>query len=679
MFRLNLYGVVIFARRISFLSKKNFHIIFLISICAISYQHWFFDISGVLTDGDWDYISSTKAKGFLDLPNPYTLNEFGGFNYGSSFYPIMVIWGLLSFLFDYALIERIVYLWPASILGFFAPYLLCRKNGISKWASVTGALLFGFNTYMVSSRTGHLTLAVAFGLILIGFSYFIGEPNKISKRRDELIASIFLGISAWYEPRAYLIGLLLFFMYTHQSLLAVVPKNKSVKQKSFLFILSVTILLNSFWLLPYLMQSKANSNFIFTRELFGASYQDLAHAVTSVHPYWNGESFVRFQLQKIPLINWMITAVMLYGGLVYRRDPTIRFFLLVFIVGVILAKQQSEPFGILYELLYKYLPGFSLYRESTKFYFLVALAHSIIVARSISLSSSSYFSAPKNSYILASSIFVFISCINIIYSLQVGKIDDLRTPRIIPKSYIYLNEWIEKNTKNERILWLPQKNRWISHLEVHHPFLTYGNSKEIISQELDGVTNITLDQFIQNSRFIEFLEKNEIAYIGMTYSSLDQDSINATKDFGEYFSILNVMENIGLKIAYQNEDSVILALAKVSTPTDHIAFNQLKPYSKNIFILPDLSNYDTGCLLKLPLIFGSKDWKIFAFDPDADKILKSFNLTEHSDGGRSFDSCEVRAKKYSTVFLIFYPIVYSVLGLLLSFGVLIHIIRELYK
>lgn len=55
-----------------------------------------------------------------------------------------------------------------------------------------------------------------------------------------------------------------------------------------------------------------------------------------------------------------------YGGYISRKKfnniKGFYFFLTIGLIGLFLGKRNNAPFGFIYEFLYKYLPGFNMYR-----------------------------------------------------------------------------------------------------------------------------------------------------------------------------------------------------------------------------------------------------------------------------------------------------------------------------
>lgn len=57
-----------------------------------------------------------------------------------------------------------------------------------------------------------------------------------------------------------------------------------------------------------------------------------------------------------------------------------QFFALLALLGVFLSKQVAPPGGVIYKILFEYFPGFSAFREASKFFVLIAMSYSVMIA-----------------------------------------------------------------------------------------------------------------------------------------------------------------------------------------------------------------------------------------------------------------------------------------------------------
>jgi hypothetical protein len=151
---------------------------------------------------------------------------------------------------------------------------------------------------------------------------------------------------------------------------------------SFLVFLSIIIvfLLNAYWLLAFGKTGTLTVNSFFSRELFGNEFLNINYAFTLFHPFWTGKRTTEFIIQPIPFTFWLIPLVAFIGLFLQRKKKNILFFGMVALVGIFLTKQVGQPFPNLYPWLYTHFPGFNAFREASKFFFIVALGYSVLIA-----------------------------------------------------------------------------------------------------------------------------------------------------------------------------------------------------------------------------------------------------------------------------------------------------------
>lgn len=56
-----------------------------------------------------------------------------------------------------------------------------------------------------------------------------------------------------------------------------------------------------------------------------------------------------------------------------------QFFAVLALLGIFLSKQVAPPGGFVYKLLFDHFPGFSAFREASKFYVLIAMSYSVMI------------------------------------------------------------------------------------------------------------------------------------------------------------------------------------------------------------------------------------------------------------------------------------------------------------
>ena len=136
--------------------------------------------------------------------------------------------------------------------------------------------------------------------------------------------------------------------------------------------------LNVFWILPFGAAGVVGlENAGMGRDLFGNDAFELDDAMYLSHPFWTGYGVKWFSDQATPWWLSILGVLAWVGFWVGRRNRPVVFFAIISVLGILLGKQVSEPWGNLYYFLYDHVPGFSAFREASKFYILVILGYAV--------------------------------------------------------------------------------------------------------------------------------------------------------------------------------------------------------------------------------------------------------------------------------------------------------------
>jgi hypothetical protein len=451
--------------------KTKFYLLMICIISLIVYWVWFFTM-GIMTYGDWGFFFNETQKSLISLPYIWLANRsFGDLNISVSFYPVVFLLGILSNVFSYAVSERILYFYPSILVGFIGSFFLIKKIIYTNLAAFIGSIVYTFNIYFLIVRAGHLTLANSFAvapLILLLFMLLLEERKYFYA----VLAGLASFISSYYEFRAFYIiawVLLLYFFYY------IFLQKKEKHLKSLLAVGSLaiipfvlTILLNTYWLLPFLKSSSLFTNDVFNRSLFGNEFFNMLYAITLFHPFWTGKGASSFILQPIPAYYWLIPFIAFLGLYLERKRKYVSFFGLIALLGILLTKQEGFPFNGLYPWLYKYFPGFNAYREASKFYFLIAIGYSVLIAGFIDWLWKKRLTNKLQillKYLLTASI-VFIFLWNT-RPLVTRDVKALFVARNVPEDYILVKNFILQQPGYFRTLWIPDSSRWSIYSNTH--------------------------------------------------------------------------------------------------------------------------------------------------------------------------------------------------------------------
>jgi hypothetical protein len=426
--------------------------------------HWvWLKGSTILSYSDWGYTYRQTYLEFIRPPTLWQTNGLGSINIVDiSRYPIELLSGILALSASAEVIEHLVIFYPLMLLMILGSFFMVYRITKSPFAAVVGSLVYSFNTYFLIGV--NLILLVAYALFPF---IFILYHQALKEKRIGLAMAT--GLVAWlasaYEFRAFYImaGLLFsYFLY----FLAVYQKDKSNTAIKHIVILGLlpfflVALLNSYWLLPLIKLHSLTTNDLFSRELFGNAYMSLPRAMTLFHPFWTGHTPANFVIQPLPWRFWIIPIAAFFGLWLNRKNRFILFFGLVSIVGILLTKQVDHPFVQLYPWLYDHWPGFNAYREASKFYFLIALGYSVLIASLIAwleIVISDYTWGKVAVVIIGVSIStLFLWNTKPLITQDFGT---LFIPRHIPASYPALTHLLVNEKEFSRTLWVPRDSRW---------------------------------------------------------------------------------------------------------------------------------------------------------------------------------------------------------------------------
>ncbi|HKU18913.1 MAG TPA: hypothetical protein VJP80_06605 [Candidatus Saccharimonadales bacterium] len=455
-------------------------VIWLGVISVVTHAHWLFD-PRVFTSGDWWFISLQKYRDFVSFSPIWVTDGFGGTSATPGFYLIRFFEGVLTLAgSSFAFNEKLFFFVPITFVGTFGTYLFLRQY-FKEWLSFVGAIVFAFNTAMLFNYAGALTIAVADALTPITLYCF--RRLLVSPRNPRLLwASAFLfAIMSAYEVRIALLVLAMAGGLVLYNTLMTGRKWEYLRERLWplaKFGLVLTAL-QAFWLLPYIVGSRAGVTFsnLLGQSLF-VSFSNVQNALTLYHPFWTGARPATFVVQQIPLYAWLIPLAA-FGGLLFRRQRVhkeVGYWALLGVVGLFLVKQVNQPLVEAYPWLFAHIPGFAAFREASKFYLLIALSYAVLIPYTLAgckqwLERHVHWRPVRVPtslvlYIALSVGVVLLFAVNML-PLLTGSLRTLYIPRQMPNDYATLNTFVGKQTGYFRLLWMPTVPRWAAQTSVH--------------------------------------------------------------------------------------------------------------------------------------------------------------------------------------------------------------------
>lgn len=681
--------------------KKYKYLIIILGVSLLVCYRW---ISfSIFAYSDWYFFFSDNIKELLKPSvwiNPS--NSFGSISITLWKTPIYLIQGIFGALGSNSNVpEKFLVFWPIIIFGGIFSFLLIKKIIVSKIGSVIGSFIFSYNTYFLSINSqGHEYLTIAFIYTVFAFWLFIKtlEEKKIFLA---VCTGMLLFIIGSYDLRALYITFILMFAY-FLFFLFFLNKSSSFKKeiKTGLYVLLsvfIFLLLSMYWLLPYFKSGVIANNPILNRELFGNSYWTIMRSITLFYPFWNGGFPEWFVVHPIPIYFWIIP-IFAFLGLIFNKNKKTIFFGFIALVGILLAKQVGEPFPRLYEWLYGNFPGFNMFREASKFYFLIILGYSVLIGSFIAFICK-YFNKNRLLIILKYCLIILIIIISLWNTIPVitGEIDSLYISRQIPEDYIVLKDFILTQPEYFRTFWTPTVSRWGFDSNNHpyissagivqsnwpefadpdiydkpstHKLFNIASIKYVIVPIMDTKNNDDFFVYYGNDReyFINKLDKVE--YLKRVDIGQEKLAVYENKSYKPHIYVTHEQETISKDIQFEyidfnpvNQSTYTISFTNIK---EKIYLNFSETYDlnwklmlggfnllnviNNYLVLPDSSHYENDASLNTFLI-------------DPEYIRSNYpkeSYTENIDGSIDIEMT-----------LIFKSQIYLYLGLIISASILL--------
>lgn len=563
------------------IKRFNPYLLVVVLINSLIYHRWL--SFSVFTYSDWAF---HFKEAMVDRLIPTVWNTTWNYDFGQVDvllwkFPIYLLTGVFGSLgYNYNVAEKVLVFWPVIYLLSIGSFLLIKHIVKSDLGALIGSFIFSFSTYFLSIDTqGHEFLTVGFALSTIAILYFI---KLLDERRVSLavVVSLLLLLVGVFDLRCLYItvGIVLLYLFYFTLL-----NFKSIKKKviNFLIIVSlpfiILLLVNLYWLLPILNVDYLASNTVLGRQIFGNEFYNLQNSFTTFFPFWTGGEPLWFTVLRIPIYFWVYPILAIIGLIVNKKNSKIIFFALIALIGIFFSKQADIPFPTSYVYFYENFPGFSAFRESSKFDFMVSLGYAVLIGGLVEWLVRRTWSnrAQYLKYGLLSLI-ILVSLWNA-KPIITGEINSLFAPRTVPSDFIRLKNTIIPQPDYSRTFWINKSNYWSinnnTHPEIEGRYVINDNwSKyfnDILSNERlkegEKMMNVLRREEMNN-----LLDLSSVKYVIVPlYDKETENSI--IKGFGKTYSY------------YENEMSKIPYLTKVDGISQNILIYENADYRPHIY------------------------------------------------------------------------------------------------
>lgn len=457
------------------------------------YRYWL--ISKDIIGGDWPYFWSDLLREFsFFVPSwmSYQINGFGG---------TTVTYALDSYLYavSYIFTTMLSLPWQAVYKGAFFGMFIALAYGSSRsflskllagaawWQRDIASIVYTTNTFILMIVGGGqmgVALALASAPLALGFAIAFVNSIHESKPREYIRQLIPVGLL--YALITLFDVRIAFLVIVAQAFYILVVSFRSPGRLvisvivSMAPVIAITALLHAVWILPMVIYRFSPYTYVLTKSSGAGSFifysfASFSNALSVLHPNWPENvfgkvSFFRPEFLFIPLI-----AFAGFLGIGSERLNSNRRIILycglLAMIGVFLSKGAQEPLGEVNTWLYLFMPGFSVFRDPTKFYLYVLLGYLVLIPSGLAYIASfitKYLARGKTNIALGAVLLCFILIWGwTIRDAIAGNLGGTFLPSKVPNEYVTLSAMISPQQNFFRTLWYPRQQRFTYYTNLH--------------------------------------------------------------------------------------------------------------------------------------------------------------------------------------------------------------------
>lgn len=464
--------------------KKNFLLTTAIFvIILLIFRGWFSLLP--LSTGDWSYKFPKMISEFNLYPYAWSTSFGNGFGTNGIFLMALGTYFSASVAFLYKLntpwvfIEKILWYWPFIIVSSLGSFFLFKQLfAKSNTYAAVSSLIFTANTYsLMIVGGGQMGVGMGYAMIPLVFFTFISILKKVNSSKNLITISTFAGIvfsiQLLFDLRIAYVTILFIGLYYFLSLL--LDKSISLKKTILPYVfwpIALTLLLHFFWVMPFMILGqnpleKLGEQFSGIGIIEFLSFAKFENTLSLLHPNWPENLFGKAYFMRPEFI---LLPILVFSNLFFlKKDPNkgkILTFSLIVLVGAFLAKGSNEPFGQLYVWAFGKIPGFMMFRDSTKWYGVVALSYSLLIPYFLFLASKIEFKKikmPQNTLVIIFIVFWVFT----IRQVFTGELKGTFTPKKEPQNYAKLADFLSSQGGFFRTLWVPSLHQYTYYSDVH--------------------------------------------------------------------------------------------------------------------------------------------------------------------------------------------------------------------
>lgn len=657
--------------------KRNINAFFgliVILFFLFIFRQWL--MSSVIASGDyWYYFKSMYGILFLHPYSWYQTTLPSGLG-GQGFAYTNVI-TLVAFVFKLANIfnlswetaSKIFFYGPFMFLSFGSSVLLIKKILPNNRFWFIAPIVFALNTYiLMMTGGGQIITGLSYALSPITLYLFINiidskNLNKIDRIIPVILSVLFLSLQILIDLRIAFVTVLAIFIYLLFSFIHNEFKNNF---KSVFFVFSsffITGLISAYWLFPLVLFGidpikQLGVDYSSVGIVKFLSFAKLENSIGLMHPYWPENIFGKMGFMKP---EFLILPLLAFSSLLFIKKESkpykyVLFFTILGIVGIFLGKGANEPFGSLYLWLFSYIPGFQLFRDSFKWYTLIAISYSILIPFAIDNiyegikihNKFSIFNFPhftkvsrgkqfsiKSKFFNLQNLFALLIIAYFLFLLRpaiLGQLPGTFKKQSVPTEYKQLESYLAQDKTFYRTLWIPNAQLFGYYLNNNPEVSARDFFREYGQKKLLEKVNSSASQQLLNYSGIKYViipldSENEIY---LTDRKPDAKKYQKIVDSLDKISWIKKDKEFGKIVVYKTQESKDHFWCNCGASVSYQFINPTK-------YLVEVQNFKNGDRLIFSESFDNK-WIAFndKFSVNSIEFDGKFNSFGIPDGNYSF-------------------------------------------
>ena len=525
------------------MTKMNFMIFFLLLLLLGVY--WKFFLPGPRVATDFPLVLDNQLKFMVDLPRVWSEGGAEGLGEYSIFFlwawPLSFTTGILSSLgITFSVLEKFFLLLPTLIIGIYGIFKLSRSLNFSSLTSFICVFFYLTNTYILLLVDGG-QLSIALTYTFFPISFLAVERSLTGRLREKILAGIVVSVLGFLDIRFVYILLIAFLIRFFYQFLYL-DKNRIGKWisgwlQTGLVVVTIFLGLNFYWLLPVLKDpSLKTTYFLFTQ--FSSSNLNLGHTLFLISPHWYKNIF-----GVISPLNWefILIPILVFLAPIFKpKNKNLGFWLLVALISAFLAKGDAQPFSSFYHWLFNNIPYFSIFRDPTKFFVLVALSYTVLLGFTLEGIKQKIKSQKLKMVFFAFTVFYLLFLVRPVW---LGWMTGTFSQSLYQKEYQQLGSILQQDTNFSRIFWIPSFPP-LGYLSQNHPRVeaTRLVQKRPFAAGTEG--SYEFINFLREASYMgEIFDIAGVGYIVYPYLDSRRDDIHPD-NIKYYYTFSNQLSNL---------------------------------------------------------------------------------------------------------------------------------------